>query len=67
MLENFLKTKGLKKKEFARWIGVSPSYLSRILNGGTVPSSRLLLKIEKQTGGVVKASSFLEEILKQAA
>lgn len=43
------------KKDFAKILGVHPFYVSHILSGFRVASENLAKRIEKHTGGEVKA------------
>lgn len=52
-LESWLKSKEVKKGEFARKIGVSAPYLTRLANGQRTPSLELALTISKETRGQV--------------
>jgi DNA-binding transcriptional regulator YdaS (Cro superfamily) len=53
-----LKTylKGQKKQDFAKAIGVSPSFLSQMLSGHRPAPDRVAQAIETETRGKVRAS-----------
>lgn len=44
------------KKEMAQCLGVSPTWLSLIINGSRKPSATLAIKIDEATKGLVPAS-----------
>lgn len=58
-LQKYLE--GRKKGDFAKDIGISPSFLSQILSNRRKPSLKLALAIDKATDGEVPASSWVED------
>lgn len=46
--------------EFARRVGIAPTYLSRIANGAITPSMTLAKKIQQETNGEVKWHELME-------
>lgn len=44
--------------QLARDLGITPVHMSRVINGSCRPSFELAYKMEKLTGGKVKAKDF---------
>ena len=59
LLEEFLGKSGLKKKAFAKSVGISTTNLWKILKGITRPSLRTATKIEEFTDGKVTTYELL--------
>lgn len=55
----FLDAKGQKQVDFARELGLTPSYLNQLLTGYRYPSRELARRIEQATKGKVKAAALL--------
>lgn len=53
-LRVWLAKKNIRIGKFARDAGISPSYLSQIINGHLRPSDAMARKIEAATGNKVK-------------
>lgn len=51
-----------KVREFAARIGVSYSYMRRLLSGHETPSAELALRIERETFGHVPASALRPDL-----
>lgn len=62
-LETFRKSRGLTQADLAKALGLrSKSYISRLETGaGPGASLRLALKIERFSGGLVKAADLCKE------
>ncbi|MBM7518599.1 helix-turn-helix domain-containing protein [Nocardioides nitrophenolicus] len=50
MVRGYVDRSGLTQREFAHRIGTSPSRLSAYVNGGTVPSAALMLRMQRVAG-----------------
>lgn len=61
MFSEFIQSSGQNRATWADRLGVSRSYLSDLLNGNKTPSLELATKIERATGGVVPASSWIPD------
>lgn len=48
-----MNKKRFTAEEFARRVGVTPTYLSHIVNGKVTPSTSLSKKIERESSGEV--------------
>lgn len=48
---------------WATRLGVTGGYLSQLLSGQKLPSLRLAVKIERETGGEVPATSWVPDVL----
>lgn len=60
-LAHYLADNGIAQRSFAVRVGCSPSYLSDILSGRRLPGLGLAARIERATGGAVKAVSWVPE------
>lgn len=61
-LVSFRKSRGLTQDDLAKGLGLrSKGYISAIESGRHRPSLRLALRIERFTGGHVKAASLLPD------
>ena len=58
-LVDYLLTSRVKRREFARDVGVSESYISLLISGKRRPSVSVALQIERITGGEVSAINLL--------
>lgn len=61
MLKEFINESRLSQREFARTIGIDPSYLSLLVSGQKRPSLTLAVKIERATAGKVTCLSWLPD------
>lgn len=52
-LREYLEWKGLRQRAFARELGVSDAYISRLIAGQRKPRAKMALKIEAITDGAV--------------
>lgn len=52
---------GVTQTEFASRVGISPPYLSQILNDTRKPSFRVMTKIRDETEGFVSLESWAEQ------
>lgn len=59
LLENFIKQSGMKKKFFAKSVGISTTNLWKILKGITRPSLKTAQRIEEFTEGKVSMQEML--------
>ena len=59
LLEEFLEKSGLKKKAFAKSVGISTTNLWKILKGISRPSLKTATKIEEFTDGKVSMNELL--------
>lgn len=59
LLEEFLENSGLKKKAFAKSVGISTTNLWKILKGISRPSLKTATKIEEFTEGKVSMNELL--------
>lgn len=57
-LRAYLIDREVSYQEFADLIGISKTYLIKIMCGTFIPGYHLLVRIENQTGGKVKAEDF---------
>lgn len=60
-LNEYFEETGVMKAFFAKKIGTTPTSLQSWLKGKTKPKIDLVLKIEKQTNGFVKAKDWITE------
>ena len=58
-LKQYLFKNKIVKQDFARILGITPIYFSRIL-GGIRPSFKLAQKIQRETEAEVKISEFYQ-------
>ena len=63
-LSSFLESNGISQRKFAGEIDVDPSIVSRLCKKLMRPSLELAFVIERQTGGAVPASSWVEDVQK---
>jgi len=56
-----------KDREWAEVLGVSRSHLNMLKHGKAQPSKRLMLRIERATGGAVPLAVWFENITDRAA
>jgi len=61
MFAEYLKTTGDSQVSWARRLNVSNSHLCGVLSGKKKPSLELAVRIERETGGAVPASSWIPE------
>lgn len=66
MFADFIKTSGQTRAAWAKRLGISPSYLSDLVNGKKLPSLDLAVRIERETGGVVVANSWIAPVADEA-
>lgn len=59
-LEAWLKQTGVSAAEFARRCEYDPSNMAKLLKGRIRPTLEMAFKIERQTEGVIPASSWVE-------
>ncbi len=59
-LEQWLSKNSVQAVTFARDIGVSPSTVTRLINGERLPSGTMLLKIHRATNGKVGFADFFD-------
>ncbi len=62
-LEEYLKKHSLTHKEFGEMIDVSPSYVTRIVNGKKNPSLALMRRIIDFTNGEVTVGDLFNPLL----
>jgi len=60
-LETYLSERDIKPSAFAAEIGVAPSTITRILRGERSPGFDLVMRIQRATGGSVRAEDWYEE------
>lgn len=60
-LDEYIRRSGVSGKEWARTLGVSPSFLSRLRRGERGASLALALHIHRETGGKVQTESLLRK------
>jgi transcriptional regulator with XRE-family HTH domain len=60
-LATYIKDAGISQREFADRIGVDYSIVSRLARDGMRPSLDLAVRIERETGGEVPATSWVPE------
>ena len=58
-LQTYLETAGLTQAEFAARIGSTHATVSRLIAGKFLPSLTLATKIERASGDIVKATSWV--------
>lgn len=58
-LEQFLHQEGIQQIQLARSLGVSKSLVSQWLAGSLAPGTFFRLKLERWTGGAVRARDWL--------
>jgi transcriptional regulator with XRE-family HTH domain len=61
MFAHYVTSSGLTQTAWADRIGVSRSYMSNLLNGKKRPSLEVAVRIERETGGLIPASSWVPE------
>jgi transcriptional regulator with XRE-family HTH domain len=59
MISDWLEKNDLTQKELAVGIGISRSYLARIITGDSIPSKRVAKKIEAFTNGEITTEDIL--------
>ena len=59
-LAEYLREEGLSQREFASMAGVDPSIVSRLVRRQMTPRLDLAAKIERLTGGAVRAISWVD-------
>lgn len=64
-LEEYLKRRHLTRSEFARRIGVTPSYVTMLCSADFWPGKRLMLEILRETQGRVTPNDLLGVDVKQ--
>ena len=52
-LNYYFQTKGIKKADFAKTLGIDPAYLSNILSYRRFPGKKLAKKIQDKTDGEI--------------
>ena len=60
-LSDWLAREGVKRKDFAEKIGVSPSYVTALCDGSLWPGRRIMGLIKRATGGDVTADDFMAQ------
>lgn len=58
---DFIKRSGRTRASWAEELGISPGFLSDLLNGKKQPALTLAVRIERLTGGAVAAVSWVPE------
>ena len=58
-LQTYLETAGLTQAEFASRIGTTHATISRLIAGKFLPSLKLAVAIERASGDIVKANSWV--------
>lgn len=58
-LVQYLAAQKITQRAFASVIGADPSIVSRLVRGQTKPGLELAVRIERETGGAVPASSWV--------
>jgi transcriptional regulator with XRE-family HTH domain len=61
MFADFIRRSGQTRTQWADRLGISRSYLSDILNGNKMPGLVLAAAIERETGGMVMAASWVPD------
>lgn len=61
MLIDFIRASGRSQAHWAHQFGVSPPFLSEILNGKKRPGLDVAVRIERATGGQVPAASWVSQ------
>ena len=59
-LEHWLSKNDVQASDFAREVGISPSTVTRLINGERRPSGRMLQKIYLATKGKVAFADFFD-------
>lgn len=57
-LRAYLIDTGIKYHQLADILGISPTYMRRLMSGRLIPGYHLLVRIENATGNKVKAEDF---------
>ena len=60
-LKSEIVAKGIKQKDFAKQLGVTPQYLNSIENGRTEPRRDLMIKISQLLNVSIQELFFYEE------
>ena len=60
-LSEWLRRERIKRSEFARRIGVTPSHVTGLCDGGTWPSRATAAAVERETNGAVKPNDFVAD------
>ncbi len=58
-LKSYFKARKVKVPDMAQRLKISKQHLYEILRGEAFPSRKLALRIEQETGGVVKSAELL--------
>lgn len=58
-LADYLETKGIKRSDFAREIGVTAGWVTCLCDGSGWPSQDVGERIAKATGGIVTPNDFM--------
>ncbi len=64
-LDYYLFINTIKRKDFAKLLGITGNYLSSLIHYRTVPSPQIALKIETLTSGQVKAWDLILKCLQE--
>ncbi|WP_428516317.1 helix-turn-helix domain-containing protein [Roseovarius sp.] len=67
MFADVIEKSGRTRREWATDLGVSPGFLSDLLNGNRVPSLKLAVRIERLTEGAVPCNSWVPDTKGAAA
>jgi transcriptional regulator with XRE-family HTH domain len=59
-LRSYLDDLGIAERAFAEQIGISPSYLSRLLSGEREADVSFLAAVQRETKGRVSADTWVE-------
>lgn len=66
-LAEYLKRHDLDAAGFGRKVGMSKSYIARLVRGERVPRPDTMARISRETRGLVTANDFYEQPLKRKA
>jgi 3,4-dihydroxy 2-butanone 4-phosphate synthase/GTP cyclohydrolase II len=58
-LAEWLSLNGIKRKDFAEMVGVSPAHITQLCDGKSWPGRDVAERISRETGGQVTANDFL--------
>jgi len=60
-LELFRRGRQITRSDLAKKLGISPSYMTRLLVGERSPGGELIARVERLTDGRITAADFFSE------
>lgn len=59
-LRDYIHQKRIRKKDFAKLLGISETHLVQVSIGNRIPSSKMALRIEELTNGLVNGWELIQ-------